>query len=175
MTHESRSAEEHKKHSQGKLKISIFTISTSRFRDPSLKDDSGEIALGICRERGHDCTLQTIDDDKQMIRLELLKSLFENKSQAAILLGGTGLSPRDVTIEAVRPLLDRELEGFGDIFRQVSYGKVGSPAILSRALAGVVGNKPVFCLPGSPDAAKLGVDLIVGELPHAVFIASSSP
>ncbi len=88
-----------------------------------------------------------------------------------IFLGGTGLSSRDVTFEAIAPLLDKSLDGFGEIFRRLSYDSIGSPAMMTRAIGGVVDSRVVFCLPGSPDAASLGMDLILKELPHAIFIA----
>ena len=153
----------------------MFTISTSRFRDKSAKDESGELALELCVKAGHECFHKILDDDKPMIRLNLLRALYENNNDAAILLGGTGLAPRDVTIEAVLPLMDKQIDGFGEIFRKLSYDSVGSPALMSRAIGGVTGTKPVFCLPGSPDAVKLGIDLVLKELPHAVFIANSKP
>ncbi|MDG6994917.1 MAG: MogA/MoaB family molybdenum cofactor biosynthesis protein [Nitrososphaerota archaeon] len=172
---ESHAAQSHKQVSPQKLKLALFTVSSSRFRDKSTRDESGEIALHLCSAAGHECTHKVIDDDKAMIRLNLLKSLYEDDSEAAILLGGTGLAPRDVTIEAVAPLMDKQLDGFGEIFRRLSYDSVGSPALMSRAIGGIIGRKPVFCLPGSPDAVRLGIELILKELPHAVFIASSKP
>lgn len=175
LEHTSHAAESHKHESPKKLKISLFTVSSSRFRDSKLKDDTGEIALQICEKAGHDCSLAVIDDSKSMIRLKLMKALYEDGSDAAILMGGTGLSPRDVTIEAVSPLLDKKLDGFGEIFRRMSFDSIGTPALMTRSIAGTIENKPVFCLPGSPDAAKLGVELALKELPHAVFIASSKP
>lgn len=110
-----------------------------------------------------------------MIRLSLMKALYEEKNDAAIFIGGTGLSPRDVTIEAVAPLLDKRLDGFGEIFRRISFDSIGSPALMTRSVAGTIENKPVFCLPGSPNATKVGIDLLLKELPHAVFIANSKP
>ena len=171
----SLSAESHKHDSPKKLKIALITVSSSRFRDMSLKDESGEEILTRCRQAGHDCTLEVIDDNKSMIRLHLLRSLFEVGADAAILVGGTGLAPRDVTIEAVSPLMDKQLDGFGEIFRRISYDAIGSSAFMTRSVAGIVENKPVFCLPGSPNAAKIGIDLALKELPHAVFIANSKP
>ena len=168
----SYAADDHKRHSPKKLKIALITVSSSRFRNRDLKDESGEVALALCREAGHDCTLQVVDDNKEMIRLHVLRSLFENHRDAAILLGGTGLSPRDVTIEAIKPLLDKNLEGFGDVFRRVSYDEIGSPALMTRTVAGTIENRPVFCLPGSTNAVRSGVKLVLKELPHAVFIAS---
>jgi molybdenum cofactor biosynthesis protein B len=171
----SHSAEEHKLHSPRKLRIALVTVSSSRFRDPSIRDDSGEAALAICRKAGQDALLEVVDDDKQMIRLHVLRALFEEDADAVILLGGTGLAPRDVTIEALYPLLEKKFEGFGEIFRRLSYDSIGSPALMSRTIAGLIDNKPVFCLPGSPQAAKLGIELALKELPHAVFIANSKP
>ncbi len=109
-----------------------------------------------------------------MIRFSLYRSLVTDSCDAVIFLGGTGLSPRDVTVEAISPLLDKTLDGFGEIFRRLSYDAIGSPAMMTRAVAGVVDTKVVFCLPGSPDASTVGMDLILKELPHAVFIARST-
>ena len=86
-----------------------------------------------------------------------------------ILTGGTGISPRDRTIEAVGPLLNSKLEGFGELFRFLSYRQVGSAALLSRSMAGVCAGKPLFCLPGSPRAVRLAMDrLILPELGHLI-------
>jgi molybdopterin adenylyltransferase len=169
----SHAAKTHKHESPKALKIAIFTVSSSRFRDKSLRDESGDAALVLCRHAGHECFSKILDDDRTMIRLNVLKALHEDDVDAAILLGGTGLAPRDVTIEAVEPLIDKKLDGFGEIFRRLSYDKIGSAAMMSRAIAGISGSKPVFCLPGSPDAAETGVELVLKELPHAVFIAGS--
>ena len=173
--HKSRAAEKHKHESPKKLTIALITISSSRFRDRSIKDDSGELALSLCKRAGQDAFVELVDDDKQMIRLHALKALFERHADAIILMGGTGIAPRDLTIEAISPLLEKELEGFGEGFRRLSYDSIGSASIMTRALGGVIGNKPIFCLPGSPDAVKLGLSLALKELPHAVFIANSKP
>jgi molybdenum cofactor biosynthesis protein B len=171
----SHAAESHKHESPTKLKIALFTVSSSRFQDKKITDESGDIALKLCKEAGHQCSRSIIDDSKSMIRLCLMKSLYEDGNDAVIFMGGTGLSPRDVTIEAVAPLLDKRLDGFGEIFRKISFDSIGSPALMSRSIAGTIENKLVFCLPGSPDATRVGVELVLKELPHAVFIASSKP
>ena len=171
----SHAATSHKHESPKNLKIAVFTVSSSRFRDKKLTNESGEVALNLCKKAGHECSHSIIDDSKSMIRLSLMKALYEDGNDAAILLGGTGLSPRDVTIEAVAPLLDKQLDGFGEIFRKLSFDSIGSPALMTRSIAGTMENKPVFCLPGSPDAVSLGVELALKELPHAVFIANSKP
>lgn len=140
-----------------------------------MTDESGDIALKLCTEAGHECSREIIDDSKSMIRLFLMKSLYEDGNDVVIFMGGTGLSPRDVTIEAVSPLLDKKLDGFGEIFRRISFDSIGSPALMSRSIAGTIENKSIFCLPGSPDATRVGVELALKELPHVTYIASSKP
>lgn len=171
----SHSAETHKHESRKNLSIALFTVSSSRFRDNTLKDDSGEIAQESCKRAGHHYSHKIIDDSKWMIRLNLLKAIYEDGHDAAIFIGGTGLSPRDVTIEAIRPLLDKRLDGFGEIFRRMSFDSIGTPAMMTRAIAGTMENRPVFCLPGSPDATRLGMDLVLKEVSHVVFIAGGKP
>jgi molybdenum cofactor biosynthesis protein B len=172
---ESHSAISHKHESPKKLKLALFTVSSSRYRDSTAIDESGEIAKDLCKKAGHEFSHQVLDDSKSMIRLFLFKALYENNSDAAVFLGGTGLSPRDVTIEAISPLLDKRLDGFGEIFRRLSFDSIGSAALMTRALAGTLEAKVIYCLPGSPDAAKLGMELVLKELPHAVFISKSKP
>ena len=170
---ESGATVSHKHGSPKKVKLALFTVSSSRFRDSSLKDESGDVAKELSAKAGHEFSHQIIDDSKPMIRLHLFKALYEKDADAAIFLGGTGLAPRDVTIEAISPLLDKRLDGFGEIFRRQSFDAIGSAALMTRAVAGTMEAKLVYCLPGSPDAAKIGMQLVLKELPHAVFIANS--
>lgn len=171
----SKSALSHKDASRKRLKLALFTVSSSRYKDTKRPDETGERARELCRRAGQELKHETIDDNKQMIRVRVLRALFEKGNDAAILMGGTGLAPRDVTIEAIKPLLDKELNGFGEIFRTKSYEEIGTPAMMTRAIAGSIENKIVFCLPGSPDAVRIGILLALQELPHAVFIAGSKP
>ncbi len=136
-----------------------------------MSDDSGDVAKKVLENSNYTFRHFIIDDNKSMIRLSLYQSIVIDNCDAVIFLGGTGLSSRDVTAEAIIPLLDKTLDGFGEIFRRLSYDSIGSPAMLTRALAGVVDSRVVFCLPESPDAAALGIDLVLKELPHAIFIA----
>jgi len=100
------------------------------------------------------------------------RALASKSVDALIITGGTGLSPSDITIETITPLMTREIPGFGELFRKVSFDKIGSAAMLSRAVAGLVKNKVVFCLPGSPDAVQTAMEqLILPELGHVLRIA----
>lgn len=172
--HESEAALSHKNAAQKKFKVALFTVSSSRFRDKSLQDESGDIGKKMLEKAGHEYVYSVIDDDRSLIRFSLYHSIVKENCDAIIFLGGTGLSPRDVTFESIAPLLDKTLDGFGEIFRRLSFDSIGSPAIMTRTIAGVVGSKVVFCLPGSPDASSTGLDLILKELPHMIFISRGS-
>ena len=110
-----------------------------------------------------------IADDKRVIEEAAKNVLGSAELDAAIFCGGTGIAPKDVTIEAVSPFFEKTLPGFGEIFRRLSYDKVGSSAVMSRAVAGVAKGKALFCIPGSPDAVRVSVEmLILPETPHIV-------
>jgi molybdenum cofactor biosynthesis protein B len=110
-----------------------------------------------------------IADDETMIQDAVMYATGLNEVDVAIFSGGTGITPTDITIETVLPFLEKVLPGFGEFFRRISYDKVGSAAVLSRAIAGVVKGKAIFCIPGSPDAVKTAVEmLILPEAPHIV-------
>ena len=137
-------------------------------------DSSGDIAeSSMIKTKHHLVSKDIVDDQVEMIRALLLKNLYEKEADVVFLLGGTGIARRDVTLEAVKPLLDKELEGFGEIFRFLSYQDIGAPAILSRALGGSIDGRLIFCLPGSPNAVKTGLQIVLPELSHAISIARS--
>ncbi|MFB3766285.1 MAG: molybdenum cofactor biosynthesis protein B [Methanotrichaceae archaeon] len=151
------------------MKIDVFIASTSRFKrygsvaKPEDADDlSGKVILEMIKAAGYDATYRLLPDGIEPIREMVQKST----SDAIIICGGTGLTHLDLTIEAVEPLFEKTLPGFGEIFRLKSLQEVGTRAILTRAAAGVIQNRPVFCLPGSPNAARLGTDLILAEIGH---------
>ena len=98
----------------------------------------------------------------------ILKAVLEMEADVVILTGGTGLNPRDVTVEALEGIFDKKIEGFGEVFRYESLKEIGYNAILSRATAGVVNGKVVFALPGSKKAVELGVKIIKDVLKHVV-------
>ncbi len=147
--------------------------STSRFarlqKGLLVDDPSGDLVVKKLSEAGHKIVSRVlVPDDEDMIKKAVLDAL-RGSSKAVIVCGGTGITPRDVTIEAIAPVLEKNLPGFGEVFRKLSYDHIGSPAILSRASAGIVGGKPVFCIPGSIDAVRLCLDkLILPETGHIV-------
>uniref|UniRef100_A0A7J2TKM7 MogA/MoaB family molybdenum cofactor biosynthesis protein n=1 Tax=Archaeoglobus fulgidus TaxID=2234 RepID=A0A7J2TKM7_ARCFL len=151
--------------------VAIITVSTSRFRKygnlrgiesiPS-DDESGRLILEEFREKAVDYSL--VSDDVFQIRSAVFEML--RKADVCILTGGTGLNPRDVTIEALEEIFDKRIDGFGEIFRIKSFEEIGYSAILSRATAGIIDGKVVFCLPGSKKAVKLGLEIIKGSIRH---------
>lgn len=170
----SETADEHKAEAPFHLRFAIITISTSRFervkRKERVEDRSGELIVKILHGAGHSVvSKEIISDDRELIKESLGKALENPKVDVVITCGGTGITPTDVTIETVEPLLEKRLPGFGEVFRAISYGKIGSPAILTRAIAGLMGGKAVFCLPGSPQAVETALrGLIIPEVGHIV-------
>lgn len=167
--------EHHRSESPQKLKVAVITASSSRFfkkiSGETYTDESGEKAVTILKNLGHEVEyLGVVNDDLWMIRNTVVKAL-ESAFDVVLVTGGTGVSPRDVTIEALRPLMDKELEGWGEIFRVESYKKIGSAAALSRTVAGVANGKLLIALPGSPEAVALALDIFGQELPHIVYIS----
>jgi molybdenum cofactor biosynthesis protein B len=112
-----------------------------------------------------------IPDDAKLLRSNVSRALRRADLDVIVLTGGTGVSTTDVTIETVRPLFEKEMEGFGELFRSVSYQRIGAAAALSRATAGVAKGKLIMCLPGSPDAVGTALEMFVGEIPHALHLA----
>ncbi|MCP8309819.1 MAG: MogA/MoaB family molybdenum cofactor biosynthesis protein [archaeon] len=170
----SKTYEEHRRLAPKSVNVTVITVSSSRYEKASqgipVDDESGSKAVSMVRASGHKIvSRKLVSDDEEMIRLEVLRSLYDEDADAVILTGGTGLAKRDVTFESIMPLLDKEIEGFGEIFRAVSYQKIGPPSYLSRALAGTLNGKLIFCLPGSPQAVELALNLILPELSHIVY------
>jgi molybdopterin adenylyltransferase len=123
------------------------------------------------RGAGHEVAARGIvRDDAACIRTKLLDLLARSDVDAIITTGGTGISARDTTYEVVDRMLEKRLDGFGEIFRMLSYEEIGAAAVLSRAVAGAVGTKLVACLPGSRNAVRLAVEkLLVPEISHLVY------
>jgi molybdenum cofactor biosynthesis protein B len=170
----SESTKKHKATAPKQLKFAVFVCSTSRYmqlqKGEKITDVSGEAIEALLKNAGH-LVLQKkiIADDEAMIE-EAVKSVLNSAElDAAIFCGGTGIAPKDVTIETISPFFEKTLPGFGEIFRRLSYDKMGSAAVMSRAVAGVAKGKALFCVPGSPDAVQISVEmLILPEAPHIV-------
>jgi molybdenum cofactor biosynthesis protein B len=134
------------------LNISVFVISDTR---NERSDKSGKVLENHIIKSGHKVfEKKFIQDDKQLITKELKISLNSDLTSVVILTGGTGLTGRDSTPEAVKELIEKEIPGFGEIFRYISYKKIGTSSLQSRAMAGLAKNKFVFVLPGSPSACR---------------------
>jgi molybdenum cofactor synthesis domain len=119
----------------------------------------------MLEDAGHRVVYRSVGENPLEIARMLIDML--ERADVAILCGGTGLTSGDVTAEAVAPLFDKTMPGFGELFRVRSYRKIGTPAILSRALGGVIGGRAVFCIPGSPDAAEVALrEIILPEMGH---------
>lgn len=173
----SETSRAHKAEAPKKLGFAVIVVSTSRFRDfeagKQIVDESGDLIVETLQAHGHSVFMrELIPDDRRLIEACVNKALQSPKVDAVITCGGTGINPSDVTIETVEPLLDKQLPGFGELFRWLSYGEIGSAAVMTRALAGVTKDKAVFCLPGSPQAVKLCLErLILPEAGHIILHA----
>ena len=157
----------HKQQAPRHIRIAVISVSTTRKLS---EDKSGTWIKKQARKEGHEVVIhQMVTDEVQAIQDLVTHVTGKIEPDAVILTGGTGISPRDVTIEAVKPLFDKELTGFGAIFAQLSYEQIDSAAILSRATAGIIGHTVLFCMPGSIKACKLACNaLIFPELGHLI-------
>ncbi len=141
------------------LNIAIMTVSDSRTED---NDSAGKLLAERVVAGGHALAEKTIvKDNIYLIREVLSRWIADTQIHAVVTTGGTGLTGRDSTPEAVAPLFDKTIEGFGEVFRSISYDKIKTSTIQSRALAGLANGTPIFCLPGSPGACKDGWDGII--------------
>ncbi|PKL65767.1 MAG: molybdenum cofactor biosynthesis protein [Methanomicrobiales archaeon HGW-Methanomicrobiales-3] len=147
----------------------IITVSTTRTPDT---DTSGKAVAGLLKEKSITIAHYAIVPDRiDAIRNELFSAL--KVANCIIINGGTGLTHDDCTIEAVSPLLEKRIEGFGEFFRMKSIGQIGTASMLSRAVAGIIGGKAVFCIPGSTPAVTLATtELILPEIAHVLSHAN---
>jgi molybdenum cofactor biosynthesis protein B len=143
------------------LSIAVMTVSDTRTEET---DTSGQLLVARLAAAGHRLFEKTIvPDDIYAIRAALSLWISASGVQAVLVTGGTGLTGRDGTPEAVRPLLDKEIPGFGELFRVLSYNDIGASSLQSRALAGVANGTIVFCLPGSSGACALAWDSLIQQ------------
>jgi len=151
----------------------VLTVSDTRTIET---DHSGQWACERINSSGHKVVQYEIVADEPDDVANLIRQWsIDTNCQAIITIGGTGLSPRDTTVEAVAALLDKRIDGFGELFRALSYEQIGAAAMLSRAVAGSIATTAVFCLPGSTKAVELGIDrLIIPQLTHIVGLLETS-
>ncbi|HPX73684.1 MAG: Molybdopterin adenylyltransferase [Euryarchaeota archaeon ADurb.BinA087] len=151
------------------IRGAVITVSSSRIKET---DKSGEALIRLLEQANIPVSHYAIVPDTiPAIRNEAFKA--GAAAECIILSGGTGLTHDDCTIEAINPLLDKKIDGFGELFRLLSYQQIGSAAMLSRALAGIWGGKAVFCIPGSTGAVELATSkLIIPEIAHILTHAN---
>ncbi len=141
------------------LNIAVMTISDSRTED---NDTAGKLLAERVVKAGHRLAEKTIViDNVYKIREVMSRWIADSQIHAVVTTGGTGLTGRDSTPEAVLPLFDKTIEGFGELFRSLSYDIIKTSTIQSRAIGGLANGTPIFCLPGSPGACKDGWDGII--------------
>jgi molybdenum cofactor biosynthesis protein B len=156
---------EHKAQAPASIACFVLTVSDTRTDDT---DTSGRAIRELLERAGHSVSGHAIvRDEPGQVAALVRERLDDARTHAIITTGGTGISPRDSTFEAVTALLEKRLDGFGELFRMLSFQEIGSAAMMSRATAGTVARKAIFVLPGSEKAVRLAMDkLIVPELGH---------
>jgi molybdopterin adenylyltransferase len=161
------SVQEHKAHAPTSVSCFILTVSDTR---TTANDTGGQAIRQLLEQAGHAVIGHTIvRDDPAAVTSAVTGSLADAHTQVIITTGGTGITSRDGTFEAIDRLLEKRLTGFGELFRMLSYDQIGAAAMMSRATAGRARDKAIFVLPGSPDAVRLAMTkLIIPELGHVV-------
>ena len=159
--------QEHKQKAPKSVSCAGITISdTKTERD----DESGRLIRQKLSQNGHRVVSYCIlKDEADAIEKKILELLRDEEIQVIITSGGTGASHRDITVETISPILEKKLDGFGELFRFLTYQEIGTASIMSRAIGGVARGRVILCLPGSPGAAKLAMDrIILPEIGHMV-------
>ena len=158
---------EHKSHAPFSIGCVVITCSDTRTTET---DTSGHRIMHMLKEAGHSViAYHLVKDEPAKIKARIKAAVADKKVQAIIVNGGTGISRRDSTFEAVDAMLEKRLVGFGEIFRYLTYQDIGSPAIMTRATAGIIKGRVLFSTPGSENAVKMAMEkLILPELGHLV-------
>jgi molybdenum cofactor biosynthesis protein B len=158
---------EHKAHAPASVACYVLTVSDSRTPDT---DTGGAAIRTLLEQAGHEVSGHTIvKDEPAQVTDRVREQLADPRTQIIITTGGTGITSRDGTFEAIDALLEKRLDGFGELFRMLSFEDIGAAAMMSRATAGTASGKAIFVLPGSPNAVKLAMTrLILPELGHVV-------
>ena len=171
-----RIPEIHKKEAKKSFAFALITISTSRYEKygnsslPEEADDlSGKAMKDLLEASGHKVSFYRLVPDEKSSIIDAVRAALTSSADIIITSGGTGLAPKDLTIESIIPLFEKEIPGFGELFRYKSLEEIGTSVILTRAAAGVIKGRAIFCLPGSPNAVKLALSkIIIPETGHIV-------
>lgn len=143
------------------LHVAVVTVSDTRTEET---DKSGIVLVDALQSDGHRLhSKHIVKDDIYLLREIVSRHIADEHVQVVLLTGGTGFTARDNTYKAISPLFDVTIDGFGELFRQLSYDEIGSSTIQSRAFAGMANGTIIFCLPGSPGACRTGWDKIISE------------
>ena len=164
----------HRRSAPDRVPTAVITVSDTRTLET---DSGGALVVELLEGAGHPVvSREIVPDEPEQIAAALSALLEGDAARAVILTGGTGVAPRDRTPEAVEPLLERVVPGFGELFRMLSYEAIGSAALLSRAVAGIARGRVVFVLPGSRGAVTLALQkLVLPELGHLAAEATKTP
>lgn len=161
----------HHEHDLSTVGFAVLTVTSSRTLDD---DPAGDAIAAILEDAGHEViTRDLIPDDYDRVQSTADALVNRGDVDAVVTTGGTGVTPDDVTIEAIQPLFEKELPGFGELFRTLSRDEIGTRVIATRATAGVADGVPVFCLPGSENAVALGTtEIVAPQVGHLAGLAS---
>ncbi len=162
---------DHHHHDIDELGFAVVTVSSSRRIDDD--DTSGDAIIELVEDAGHAVAVrELVNDDYDSLQDTIDRLANRGDTDCIVTTGGTGVTPDDVTIEAARPLFDKRLPGFGELFRSLSREEIGTRVVGTRATAGIADGVPAFCLPGSENAVRLGTrEIIVEEAPHLAGLA----
>lgn len=164
----SETMEEHRQKSPINVSCGVITLSDSKSKDKKEgknTDISGKYLFNKLNEKYQVDSYEIIPDEKDQL-LQSIEGMINKNIDVIFTTGGTGIGSRDITIETMQSLFEKELKGFGEIFRLKTYEELGSGAMLSRAAAGVYKKTLIFSMPGSPNAVKMGISIVIDELAH---------
>lgn len=161
----SKTAMEHQNESSSDINCGLITLSDSRKSEKL--DLSGKYIAEEIESRYTLKSRSLIPDEKEDL-INAIESMVSEDIDVILTNGGTGLASRDITVETVESIFEKKISGFGELFRAKSFEEIGSAALLSRATAGIYKQTLIFSMPGSPNAVKTALDLIIDELPHFV-------
>jgi len=163
------SADDHRAGMVASVRVAVLTVSDTRTAE---NDHSGTTILRMLTGAGHVWgAYEIVHDEPEAVRRFIFDAHKKGNVDAVLINGGTGLAARDTTVEAVSALFEKHIDGFGELFRMLSFAEIGANAMLSRAAAGTCGSMAIFCLPGSTPAVTLAMEkLILPTLPHLVSL-----